>query len=226
MNGRIVVVDDVPGAFTRFVAEHYRDRSSDGFSLAFSGGGTARDCYERLATSPDTGIDWSRVTAWWGDERCVPLDDVDSNHRLVQESLLSRVGPLAALHPMDCTKGAESYELELRVAPPLDLVHLGLGPDGHTASLFPGSEALKAPRDRLVVMNRDPLGANPHRRMTFTYAAIAAARTVVVTVAGEAKRDAFSRVVAGDASAPASAIEAPELVWLVDRAAWNPRTDR
>jgi len=97
-------------------------------------------------------------------------------------------------------------------------VHLGLGPDGHTASLFPESAALDADPGRLVVMNDDPLAVNPHRRMTLTFAGIARARLVIVTVAGEAKREALARVMAGE-PVPASRIAADQVVWLVDRAA-------
>ena len=123
--------------------------------------------------------------------------------------------------------GAEAYDAAVRSASPIDLVHLGLGPDGHTASLFPGSTGLVAPADRLVIDNVDPTGRNPHPRMTFTYAAIGAARSVIVTVSGAAKREAFSRVRAGDPTAPATAVDRPGVVWLVDREALGegPGTD-
>jgi 6-phosphogluconolactonase len=98
----------------------------------------------------------------------------------------------------------------------LDLVHLGLGPDGHTASLFPGSPALDADPGRLVVMNTDPTGRNPHERMTLTFSGIARARLVVFTVAGEDKRAAFAGVRAGDPSLPASRVRADRVLWLVD----------
>ena len=100
-----------------------------------------------------------------------------------------------------------------------DLVHLGLGPDGHTASLFPDSPALDADPGRLVVMNEDPNGHNPHRRMTLTYSGIARARLVIFTVEGEAKREAFARVRAGDLSCPAARVRAERIIWLVDPAA-------
>jgi 6-phosphogluconolactonase len=94
-----------------------------------------------------------------------------------------------------------------------------LGPDGHTASLFPGSSALEADPGRLVVMSEDPQGNNPHRRMTLTLAGIARARLVIVTVAGEHKRDALARVAAGDPTAPAAHVKAERVVWLADPAA-------
>lgn len=223
MNGRIVVVDDVPTAFAAMVASRFADRRRANFSIAFSGGGTAATCYDRLAGLESEAIEWSLVEAYWGDERCVPLDDPDSNHRLVHEHLLDRVGPVAADHPMfrggAVADAASAYDRLVRAASPIDLVHLGLGPDGHTASLFPTSTALDAPSDALVVANTDPLGNNPHTRLTFTYEAISSARSVIVTVEGSAKREAFARVRAGDPTAPASALRSEHLVWLVDREA-------
>jgi 6-phosphogluconolactonase len=97
-------------------------------------------------------------------------------------------------------------------------VHLGLGPDGHTASLFPGSEALDADPGRLVVFNEDPSGANPHRRMTLTYSGIARSRLVVVTVSGSSKQAALQAIVDGE-DLPASRVTADRVVWIVDSAA-------
>jgi 6-phosphogluconolactonase/glucosamine-6-phosphate isomerase/deaminase len=110
---------------------------------------------------------------------------------------------------------AAAYDGEVAAAPPIALVHLGLGPDGHTASLFPGSAALTVV-DRLVVTNADDL--HPHPRLTFTYPALARARLVVFTVAGSDKRDALARVRAGD-DLPAAKVDADRVVWLVDPAA-------
>ena len=220
MLGHIAVVDDVPSAFADLLRGRFERRTSPRFSLAFSGGATARECYESVAALPPGAIDWSVVDAWWGDERCVPLDDPDSNHRLAHEALLDRVGPVGSDHPMRCgPTGAADYDARLAAAAPLDVVHLGLGPDGHTASLFPDSIALHAPDGRLVMDNIDPSGRNPHARITLTLEGIARARSVVVTVSGASKRDAFARVRAGDTSAPATSIDGPAVVWLVDRAA-------
>jgi 6-phosphogluconolactonase/glucosamine-6-phosphate isomerase/deaminase len=97
-------------------------------------------------------------------------------------------------------------------------VHLGLGPDGHTASLFPGSAALSAPDDRLVVTNVDPVGNNRLTRLTLTYAAIDASSCSVFTVAGAEKHDAYSRVVDGD-DLPAARVTGRRVIWLVDRGA-------
>ena len=219
MFGELVVVDDVPAEFAERVVEAYHGRPNDGFSLALSGGETARRCYERLADDAANQIDWWAVDVYWGDERCVPLDDESSNYRLGREALLERVGAVNANYPMRCEQGADPYQLRLGELGRLDVVHLGLGADGHTASLFPGSPALEADPGRLVVMNEDPSGRNPHPRMTLTFAGIARARLAVVTVSGETKRDALGRVAAGDPACPGSHIRADRVVWIADAAA-------
>jgi 6-phosphogluconolactonase len=219
MNGDVVVVDDVAGAFSAAVVDAFRARPNDRFAFALSGGSTARRCYERLAAEGDDAMDWWKVDVYWGDERCVPLDDPDSNYRLAREALLDRVGAANATYPMRCDEGADAYQLRLGELGRFDLVHLGLGPDGHTASLFPESAALDADPGRLVVLNDDPLGHNPHTRMTLTFEGIARANLVVITVEGASKRDAFARVQAGDPTAPASHVTADRVVWLVDHAA-------
>lgn len=219
MHGSLVIVDDVPGEFAERVIETFHSRPADTFSLALSGGGTARRCYERLAADGGTQIDWWKVDVYWGDERCVPLDDEASNYRLGRESLLDRVGAANAHYPMRCEEGPDPYQLRIGELGKFDLVHLGLGPDGHTASLFPGSAALTADPGRLVVMNDDPLGNNPHARMTLTYGGLARARLIIVTVMGADKHDALRRVIDGDASAPAARIHGERVIWLADPAA-------
>lgn len=219
MHGDLIVVDDVPGEFAERVVEAFHSRPLDTFSFALSGGSTARHCYERLSADADTQIDWWKVDLYWGDERCVPLDDPASNYRLAREALLDRVGAANAAYPMRCEDGPDPYQLRLGELGRVDVVHLGLGPDGHTASLFPGSPALDADPGRLVVMNEDPVGNNAHPRMTLTLAGIARAHQVLVTVSGEEKHEALRRVVEGDPSAPASHVTAENVVWLADRAA-------
>ncbi len=219
MHGSLVIVDDVPAEFAERVIEAFHTRPTDTFSLALSGGSTARQCYERLAADGGTQIDWWKVDVYWGDERCVPLDDPDSNYRLGREALLDRVGAANAHFPMRCDEGPDPYQLRVGELGKFDLIHLGLGPDGHTASLFPDSTALQADPGRLVVMNDDPRANNPHPRMTLTYAGIARARLVVVTVSGAEKHEALRRVVEGDQSAPASLVHADKVVWLADPAA-------
>lgn len=218
MKGELVVVDDVPREFAERVIEAFDGRANEDFSLALSGGGTARRCYEKLAEVGAEQIDWWHVDVYWGDERCVPPDSPDSNERLGREALLERVGAAHAIHPMRCDEGPEPYQLLVGELGRFDIVHLGLGADGHTASLFPGSAALSADPGLLVALNDDPSGVHPHRRMTLTYAGIARARLVLFTVAGADKRDAMQAVYEGR-DVPAARVEADRVVWLVDRSA-------
>jgi 6-phosphogluconolactonase len=208
-------VDDVPAAFASLLTERAPA------SVALSGGDTARDCYVAAAAS---GRDWSATEFWFGDERWVPVSDPDSNEGMARAVWLDRV-PVGTVHSLveaagptlvDRDATAAAYEELLRSRPAIDVVHLGLGPDGHTASLFPGAASL-AVTDRWVIPTGDD--AHPHPRLSFTFPAIAEARTVVVTVAGAGKRDALARVRAGDRDLPASRIEADEVLWLVDPAA-------
>ena len=218
MNGELIVVEDVPGEFAERVIEAFHNRPEEEFSVALSGGSTARRCYERLADDGAEQIDWWAVDVYWGDERCVPPDDPASNERLVRESLLERVGAAHAVYPMRCEEGPDPYQLRIGELGRIDLVHLGMGPDGHTASLFPDSAALTADPGRLVVLNEDPNGLNPYKRMTLTYSAIARARLVIFTVSGEEKRDCMRRIAAGE-DLPANRVQAERIVWLVDESA-------
>ena len=218
MNGELVVVDDVPGAFTESVVTAFDQRLGEEFSVALSGGDTARRCYERLAVDAGDRIDWWLVDVYWGDERCVPPSDPRSNERLVREALLERVGAANSVHPMRCEEGADPYQLRVGELGRFDVVHLGLGPDGHTASLFPGSPALDADPGRLVVMNEDPSGTNPLPRMTLTFSGIARGRLVLFTVMGEDRRPAMQRIADGE-DLPAARVTADRVVWLVDPAA-------
>jgi len=213
----LVVVDDIGGKFASRVIAAWQDRPNDTFALALSGGDTARICYERLAADAVTQIDWWKVDVYWGDERCVPHDHVDSNYRLAREALLDRVGAANATHLMRCAE-VDDYQLRIGDLGKLDLVHLGLGPDGHTASLFPDSAALGADPGRLVCLNDDPSGNNPYQRMTLTFAGIARSRQVIVTVEGASKAQTLARVLAGD-DLPAARITADKVLWLVDQEA-------
>jgi 6-phosphogluconolactonase len=216
VHGDLVVVDDVPGEFAERVIEAFHSRPNDGFSMAVSGGPTAKDCYQRLANDAGSQIDWWKVDVYWGDERCVPHDSPESNYHLVREALLEQVGAVNANYPMFCDEGADPYQLRLGELGKLDVIHLGMGADGHVASLFPGSAGLAADPGRLVVMNDDPTGTNPHPRMTLTLAGIARARLVVVTVCGDAKREAMQRVIAGDETCPGSHVNADKVLWIAD----------
>jgi len=215
--GELAVVDSVAAEFAERVIEAFLDRPSDFFSLVLSGGETARTCYEALAEAGGAQIDWWRVDVYWGDERCVPLDHEDSNYRLGREALLEKVGAVNANYPMRCEDGPDRYHQLVGELGQFDVIHLGLGADGHTASLFPGSEALDADPGRLVVMNDDPNGVTRHSRETLTFSGIERARLALVTVSGPDKAEALARTVAGET--PASRIRAEHVVWLVDQEA-------
>lgn len=207
--GELRVADDVPSAFCDLFLE-VAPRT-----VALSGGDLARDCYAQLATRP---YDWSQVAVFFGDERFVPPDHPDSNEGMARRALLDLVHP-HAVHSMYRTgaieDAADVYDALVRATPPLDLVHLGLGSDGHTASLFPGSTALDE-RDRFVVATGDD--AHAHRRLTFTFRAIARSPLVVLTVRGAGKRDALARIRAGE-DLPGARIRGGRVVWLADPAA-------
>ena len=218
MNGELFVVDDVPTAFAQRVVDAFHTRVDEEFSMALSGGPTARAGYEKLAEIGAEQVDWWLVNVLWSDERCVPGDHPDSNQLLVRQALLEKVGAANAVYPMRCEEGPEPYQLRLGEMARIDLIHLGMGPDGHTASLFAGSAALDADPGVLVALNEDPSGRNPHRRMTLTLSGIARGRLVIFTVAGDSKREAMQAVVDG-ADIPANRVTADRVVWLVDKAA-------
>jgi 6-phosphogluconolactonase len=219
MRRELVVVDDVAGAFAEFVLDAWKNRPRAYFSLVVSGGNLAKRCYQRLARDAHDEIDWSTVDIYWGDERLVPRRHPDSNEHLVREALINRVPPVRGVFPMRVESNAGSYDALMRGASPFDVIHLGLGADAHTASLFSNSEALHAPKTRYVVDNEDPSGDNPHPRRTLTFAGIALGDFVLVTVAGANKREAMERVINRDPTAPASHIRAPRVEWIVGRSA-------
>ncbi|HEY5076872.1 MAG TPA: 6-phosphogluconolactonase [Acidimicrobiia bacterium] len=202
--GQMRIVDDVPRAFARLVAE------LTPASIALSGGELAHRCYKALRAEV---IEWSTVDVFFGDERVVPVESDESNEGMARRILLDDVSP-RAIHSM-VAAGADGYDALVRAAPPIDIVHLGLGPDGHTASLFPGSPALDE-GERFVVENGDD--AHPCPRLTFTFPAIARAVLAVVTVAGDDKRDPIRRIRAGE-DLPGARIRARQVLWIGDRAA-------
>jgi 6-phosphogluconolactonase len=202
--GDVEYVDDVAASFADLVVREQPH------TLALSGGATARRCYEALAAR--SGIDWPSMVVLFGDERQVPVDHPDSNEGMANEELLDHV-------PVGCVRslarlGAVAYDQLLRELGEIDLVHLGLGRDGHTASLFPGSEVLDE-RVQLVATSeaRQPPFVD---RLTLTLPALALARHVVFTVDGAEKREVWGRVVAGD-DLPASSVRAGRITWLVGR---------
>ncbi len=202
------------------------------FAVCLSGGSTPQGLYERLAEAPYLdAFPWSRTHWFWGDERFVPHDDALSNYRMVREALLSRAPvPANNIHAIP-TEGlspemaAAAYESELksfygaeRLDPRralFDVNLLGLGPDGHTASLFPGNAVL-AERDKWVAA---VVGAKPEARITLTYPALESSRHAAFLVAGDEKRAIFRRLRDGDESLPAARLHPTGTLWMFADAA-------
>ncbi len=198
----------------------------DQFRLALSGGRTPRPVYEELARIGHD-LPWERVFVTFGDERCVPPEDEQSNYRMARESLLVPAGvPDRSVARMrgevDPAVAAQEYEDELNVLAAQkgemiyrhDLILLGLGDDGHTASLFPGTAAL-AETTRKVAANFVP--KLEVWRLTFTLPLIAAARHVCFLVNGEKQRALIEQVLAGDEQYPAARVSAPhgKITWIL-----------
>jgi 6-phosphogluconolactonase len=215
-------------AAERFVAAARDAIDSRGqFLVALSGGSTPRGTYLRLGTEALVSqVMWSRVQVLWTDERCVPPHHADSNYRMARETLLDRVPvPAANVHRIhgedDPLIAADVYETTLRALARIDLVLLGLGEDGHTASLFPGSAAVHEPT-RWVMAAR--VGATSMWRITLTPAVINAAVEVLFLVSGAAKAGILRRVLEGPRrpqELPAQAISPVHgsVHWCVDAAA-------
>ena len=204
------------------------------FSVALSGGSTPRRLYELLATSPyREAFPWSRTHWFWGDERFVPHDSLDSNYRMVREAMLARVAiPPGNIHPIptqtiSSEQSARAYESELKNyygseqlksrQPLFDVTFLGLGPEGHIASLFPGTPALEE-RSHWV---RAVIGAKPEPRVTLTYPVLESSRVIAFLVTGGQKRPVLEQLFAGNEELPAARIHptAGELRFFLDRAA-------
>ena len=237
-----------PGGLARAAASLFAERAAAAVSLrgrftaALSGGRTPESLYTLLAKAPFASkIPWDQVHLFWGDERCVPPDHVDSNYRLVRELLIDRVPiPPANIHrirgEMDPVEAAALYEGVLRdffgkhgePFPAIDVVLLGLGEDGHTASLFPGTGPI---RETARWVAGHYVDARKGWRITLTPAAINAARTVVFIATGKIKAAAVRDVLDGPFRPevlPAQAIRPSrgELRWMLDRDAAQLLTPR
>ena len=200
------------------------------FILALTGGSTPLAVCPLLVVPPRVRmLDWTRVEFFFGDERAVPPNDPESNYNTARLALLDYLPRLRMeqVHRMPCEledmdAGAWQYEEELRRVvggegiPRFDLVWLGMGADGHMASLFPGTPALEE-RERLVVANWVP--SLEAWRMTLTYPVLNAAREAMFVVNGADKADALARVRSGDSGLPAGRISGPRVRWIVDAAA-------
>jgi 6-phosphogluconolactonase len=213
------------------VADHGR------FTVALSGGSTPRALYSRLTQPPlSEAVDWANVHVFWGDERMVPPDDIESSYRMARETLLTHVPiPAANIYPIPTVGGtpeaaASAYEETLAAVfgadlPRFDLILLGIGPDGHTASLFPGHPEPVRPSVALAVaVHNAP--KPPPARVSFTFRLINAAANVLFVVAGADKAAALRQVLRGPidvARLPAQGVRPSQgaLVWLVDAAVAN-----
>jgi 6-phosphogluconolactonase len=224
----------VAGRFVRLAKE--AAQAGGNFAVALSGGSTPRTLYELLADVPwREQVPWEKVHFFWGDERCVPPEHPASNYRLAHESLLSRV-PLPAenVHRMpgeeaDPQVGAAKYAAELReffdlageAWPRFDLVLLGMGEDGHTASLFPGTAAIGNRADLVVALYVEKLQAH---RLTLTPPVLNNAANIFFLVSGPGKAKTLQEVLEGEfrpAQLPAQVVRPTDgrLLWFVDRAA-------
>ncbi len=184
-------------------------------SIGLSGGSTPKRLYQRLA-APEwrDRLPWGRIHLFWGDERFVPPDHPDSNQAMVRQAMLDGVPiPTGNIHPVPTDGTPESaatrYEealrrfAETRPGQPLfDIQLLGLGPDGHTASLFPGNPALQERKAWVLAV----IGAKPEPRITLTYPALNGSRASAFLVAGEEKREILAGLRAGDKALPAAGL--------------------
>jgi len=205
------------------------------FAIALSGGSTPKRLYQLLAAPPLVeAMPWGHVHLFWGDDRFVPWDDPSSNYAMARDAMIAHVPiPADNVHgiPTDGTPqgAAEQYERSLKAyygadtldptRPLFDVVLLGMGPDGHTASLFPGKPALDEKR-HWVTGVPEP-GLNPFvPRVTLTYPALESARSVAFVAAGADKTAMMRRVLAGERELPSARVSpVGELVWFIDRAA-------
>jgi 6-phosphogluconolactonase len=208
----------------RFVAAANKKKNGR-FFVALAGGSTPKAAFQLLATQYKDRLDWSNVQFYFGDERMVPPDHPDSNYGMAQATLLSKV-PVSAeqvhriageLAPMEA---ADDYALQLRpvgMPPKFDLILLGMGPDGHTASLFPGTSALNEMRAPVTAVYVQKLDA---WRVTLTHPVLSNAEQVIISAAGAEKADALKTALEGPpGSVPVQLVQPKNLTWLVDRAA-------
>ncbi|MCL4867970.1 MAG: 6-phosphogluconolactonase [Anaerolineae bacterium] len=238
MSGQFLVLENPEAlaieAANRFVTLAGQIIAAQGrFSVALSGGSTPEAMYRLLAQAPlKDQVDWKNVYLFWGDERFVPPDDPDNMWRMAQETFLSYLPiPPTNIYPMPTTgvtpaAAARQYTQTLRQffapgPPRFDLILLGMGPDGHTASLFPGHPALTPPDEQLVaVVNHAP--KPPPTRLTLTYHVINQAAKVIFLVTGSSKAQAVARVWGDDwdpIQCPAQGVNPRHghLLWLLDQ---------
>lgn len=220
-NARIVIVhenlDELSIAVARRIAQISAQAIGERglFRVALAGGYTPRGCYTQLRKLP---VDWKHVQVYFGDERCLPRGDARRNDTMAREELLAHVAiPRDHIHAIEAERGAQiaatEYAAVLERALPLDLALLGLGEDGHTASLFPGNPATVQDDIVVPVFNAPK---PPAERVSLGMNTLNVAREKIFMVAGKAKREALARIAQG-AILPAARVAGAE--WHVDRAA-------
>ena len=234
MNGRIESLADT-AALARHVAEWMTSAAlaaTGAFRVSLSGGSTPKALYTLLASDDFRGrFPWTRVSWYWGDERFVPYDHPESNYRMSSDAMLAKAPvPPENVHPVPTNgtpeQAASRYERTLQAAygaavldrarPLFDITLLGLGTDGHTASLLPNDPVLQERKHWVAAVSH----GRPEVRITMTYPAIESSRQVAFLVAGKEKAAMFSAIRAGASQAPAARVKpVGELIWFVDAAA-------
>ncbi|HYR05994.1 MAG TPA: 6-phosphogluconolactonase [Gallionella sp.] len=220
-NAQAVFVHDEPEELGEAVAQRIAELSAQAitargvFHVALAGGETPRHCYEKLRLQP---VDWEHVQVYFGDERCLPAGDAGRNDRMAREVLLAHVTiPPGNIHAIPAELGAPEaaarYATVLENVARLDLVLLGMGEDGHTASLFPGNQATDATAAVVPVFNAPK---PPAQRVSLGMGTLNAARQKIFLTVGAGKRNALERILQGELL-PAVRIAAAE--WHIDRAA-------
>jgi len=238
MNGHIEIFADPP-ALARHAAEWMTSAAlaaTGTFRVSLSGGSTPRALYTLLASDDFRGrFPWTRVSWYWGDERFVPYDHPESNYRMTREAMLSKAPvPAENIHPVPVDGAPEDaaldYERSLQAAygaavldrarPLFDITLLGLGADGHTASLLPNDPVLRERKHWVAAVSR----GRPEVRITLTYPAIESSQQVAFLVTGKEKAAIFSAIRSGASEAPAARVNPiGELIWFVDMAAAGER---
>jgi 6-phosphogluconolactonase len=234
MIGRIEILPDPP-ALARRVAEWMIAAAlaaKGPFRISLSGGSTPKRLYELLASGDfKVRFPWQQVNWYWGDERFVPYDNPESNFRMAHEAMLAKVSvPPENIHPVPVDGSPEEaalrYERTLQAAyggatlnpskPLFDITLLGIGPDGHTASLLPGDAVLRERKRWVAAVSH----GRPEVRITMTYPAIESSRQVAFLVTGQEKAAIVDTIRAGDSQVPAARVKPiGELTWFLDRAA-------
>lgn len=241
MSGRIETFPD-PASLARYAAEWITSAAlaAQGvFRMSLSGGSTPKTLYTLLASDEFRGrFPWARADWYWGDERFVPYDHPESNYRMTREAMLAKAPvPPENIHPVPTDGTPEDaalrYERTLQAAygapvlsparPLFDITLLGLGPDGHTASLLPGEPVLEERKRWVAAVSH----GRPEIRITMTYPTIESSRRVAFLVTGKEKAPIFGAIRAGDSKFPAARVRpVGDLFWFVDHAAagdWRPR---